>query len=170
MTKISNLEQKYDVQLSCFTTILGIENPLIIESHAPELENFDKKFLQLVENDDKLTLCSSFDEKERVTELLFSDKDQIINLANLSFNNIEICYKLTNVSNAKLIFKLYKLKRYDLSPELILEDPLEIVQIFSGITKVVNFDNLKKFDILKIEIKSKENDDIKFEIIGIRGI
>ena len=116
-------------------------------------------------------LSSSFDEKERVSELLFSDKDQIINLANFSFNKLEICYKLTNVSNAKLIFKLYKLKRYDLSPELILEDPLEIVQIFSGIPKVVNFDNLKNFfDILKIEIQSKEIDEIKFKVIGIRGI
>ena len=43
MTKISNVEHKYDVQLSCFTTIFGIENPLIM-IHKPELENFDKKF------------------------------------------------------------------------------------------------------------------------------
>ena len=44
------------------------------------------------------------------------------------------------------------------------------MQIFSGIPKVVNFDNLKNFDIFKIEIQSKEIDEIKFKVIGIKDL
>ena len=49
-------------------------------------------------------------------------------------------------------------------------DPLEIIQIYSGIPKVANFDNIKNFDLLKIHITSEKIENVKFKVIGIRGI